>query len=55
MNETGALFMKHFYLLFLVVCVCVLQSCIPTKELTYLQNQEAALDSALVITEAQKT
>ncbi|WP_250434126.1 polysaccharide biosynthesis/export family protein [Hanstruepera flava] len=46
--------MKHLYIVFLVAMVCLMQSCIPNKKLVYLQNQEAALDSTLILTEAQK-
>ncbi len=53
-DETDALIMKHLYIVFLVAMVCLMQSCIPNKKLVYLQNQEAALDSTLILTEAQK-
>ena len=53
-DETDALIMKHLYVLILLVFVGLMQSCIPKKKLVYLQNQEAALDSLMVITEAQK-
>ena len=53
-DETDALIMKHLYLLLLIVFVCLMQSCIPNKQLVYLQNQEAALDSSLILNEVQK-
>jgi polysaccharide export outer membrane protein len=46
--------MKPYYILILLVCSVVVCSCIPNKELVYLQNKEVAVDSTIAITEKQK-
>ncbi|MCX7549046.1 polysaccharide biosynthesis/export family protein [Xanthomarina sp. F1114] len=44
---------KPFVLVCFIICISFM-SCIPNKELVYLQNQETAMDTTQVITEKQK-
>ncbi|MFC5195444.1 polysaccharide biosynthesis/export family protein [Bizionia hallyeonensis] len=46
--------MKHLYVIILGLIALLSVSCIPNKELVYLQNKEAATDSTQVIIEKQK-
>lgn len=45
--------MKQKFLLFIILMNAVLVSCIPTKELVYIQPNEQAIDSSMVIQEHQ--
>ncbi len=53
-EQTCALDMKQLHILVILIFSSVLSSCIPNKELVYLQNREGAVDSTLAITEKQK-
>lgn len=46
--------MKQLHILLILIFSIVISSCIPNKELVYLQNKEQAQDSILAITEKQK-
>ncbi|MGY0392020.1 polysaccharide biosynthesis/export family protein [Bizionia sp. KMM 8389] len=46
--------MKHLYVILLGLLTLLSVSCIPNKELVYLQNKETGTDSTQVITEKQK-
>lgn len=46
--------MRGIKLLILFVSIAIVSSCVPHKDLVYLQNKEVALDSTNVITEIQK-
>ena len=46
--------MKHLYVILLGLIALLSVSCIPNKELVYLQNMERATDTTQVITEKQK-
>ncbi|SFN97192.1 protein involved in gliding motility EpsA [Bizionia echini] len=46
--------MKHLYVVLLGLIALLSVSCIPNKELVYLQNMERATDTTQVITEKQK-
>lgn len=46
--------MKRKFLIFIVLINIVLVSCIPTKELTYIQPTEEAIDSLVALQELQK-
>ncbi|PNQ72121.1 sugar transporter [Hanstruepera neustonica] len=46
--------MKQLHILLILVFSLFVSSCIPNKDLVYLQNKEQAADSTLAITEKQK-
>lgn len=46
--------MKQLHILLLLIFSIAISSCIPNKDLVYLQNKEQATDSTLAITEKQK-
>lgn len=53
-EETRALNMKRLYILVLLLVALASTSCIPNKQLVYLQNKAAATDTTQTITEKQK-
>lgn len=53
-EETCTHTMKHLYVIILGLITMLSVSCIPNKELVYLQNKETGADTTQVITEKQK-
>jgi polysaccharide export outer membrane protein len=52
-GKSNGLIMKRSFLILIILIHVVLVSCIPTKELTYIQPSEEAIDSLMIVQEHQ--